>query len=107
MQPRRHLAFAGGREARVKFRGDDQSKHPVAKKLEPLIISAPGAAVGEGQIVERQIIRGAADDLGQRPGVKLVTQKPSPMRLQRAAVNQLIGLSQLADPSVENMPTSA
>src|SRR3546814_8897275 len=34
-------------------------------------------------------------------------QKPSPMRSQRVAVNQLIGLIQLADPSVENMPTSA
>src|SRR3546814_10792221 len=34
-------------------------------------------------------------------------QKPSPMRSQRAAVNQLIGLIQLAEPSVENMPTSA
>src|SRR5690606_20585570 len=107
MQPRRHLALARRGKARVKFGRDDEAENAIAEKLEPLIVGAPGAAVRQCKVIECDVVRNAADDAGKRPGVQRIAQKPSPMRSQRAAVNQLIGLIQLADPSVENMPTSA
>src|SRR3546814_7135914 len=79
----------------------------VAQKLEPLIIARTAAAMGQRFAIEGKVAGPGAGQLGDRLRRDAVIQKPSPMRSQRAAVNQLIGLNQLADPSVENMPTSA
>ena len=70
MQPRRHLALARRGKARVKLGCDDEPEHAVAKELEPLIIGAPGAAVRQRKVVKRDIVRGTADNVGERPGVE-------------------------------------
>src|SRR3546814_9852221 len=63
--------------------------------------------MGRGFAIEGQVTGTFAGQGGDRLRRDAVVQKPSPIRSQRAAVNQLIGLNQLAEPSVENMPTSA
>ena len=82
-------------------------RHAIAQKFQPLIIARTTAAVGQRLAVEAKVAGRCAGNGGKRFRGDAFVQKPSPARFQRAAVNQLIGLIQLADPSVENIVTSA
>src|SRR5690606_1278730 len=108
VEPLGQLALCRGRVVAVEPFGDRQAKHAVTEKLEPVVVARiAGAAVG--QRLEPQGIVGdrEADALEPvarlRCQVRLIrhAQIAWPIRLQRAAVNQVHGLSHSALPSVE------
>ena len=105
VQSLRELAL-GGIARPVQPFGDDEAEHAIAQEFQPLVIArgvhaavsqrlAPQRGVGRGrpgQVSEERVCFRRKRDAGQnRP----------PMRFQRAALNQVQGLIQLAEPSVD------
>ena len=91
----------------VEIIGDYQPKYPVTEELQALIIFFAVTAVGRGSYVKFGRQRPLVGDFGN-PVKKVRTgQNVSPMRSQRAAVNQVQGLIHSAEPSVEKTVTSA
>src|SRR5690606_19291157 len=82
---------------------DREPQHPVAEKLEPFVIARQaGAAVCQRFGPQRLVPHREAEGLEPGAGCLVqLAQIPRPMRLHRAAVNQVHGLIQLAVPSVE------
>ena len=102
----REVALVGIRQGRVEALGHREPEHPVAEEFEPLVILRRLAAVGQRALIGRDVGGAAAEGLGQPFGQR-DAQKPSPIRCQRAAVNQLTGLIHEALPSVEKKVTTA
>ena len=102
----RQLALGLAGKALVQPLGDRQPQHPVAQKLEPLVIGRALTAMRQRALIPREITRGTAQHPRQPVG-QLLGQKPSPIRLQRAALNQVHGSSHCAPPSVDQKLTTA
>jgi len=106
VEPLRQLSLGLlGEELPQPFR-HDEAEDAVAEEFEPLVILRRLAAVGERALIGRDVGGAAAEGLGQPFGQR-DAQKPSPIRCQRAAVNQLTGLIHEALPSVEKKVTTA
>lgn len=100
-RPRRSPARSGASTGCLRSPGEqlpqpfrhDEAQHAVAEKFEPLVILRRLAAMRqrtrEGSEVGGCPAEGLRDPAGEIGG-----QKPSPIRFQRAAVNQLTGLNQ-------------
>src|SRR5205085_489572 len=83
--------------------GDRQAQHAIAEEFEPLVIARlAGAAVGQ-RLGPQRLVRDRKSQCLEPSARRRWkrAQIPCPMRLQRAAVNQVHGLIQLACPSVE------
>ena len=105
VQPLRQLSLRLVRKCRIKPFRDGQTQDTVAEKFEPLVILRRLAAMGQRPAVTVEVAGRMAQRVRQ-PGVE-VGQKPSPIRFQRAAVNQVQGMIHDAPPSVDQKPTAA
>jgi hypothetical protein len=106
MQTLRQRAFRLAGEQFGQPLGHDQAEHPVAEEFEPLVILRALAAMGQRALEQVQVGRRVAGGRGD-PAGETFTQKPCPMRLQRAALNHVHGNSQEAEPSVDQKVNSA
>ena len=105
VQPLGQLALRFEREQLEQPFGDDEPEHPVAEELQPLIIRAALARMGQRALEPGEVMGGPAERLRQPIGQ--FAQNPSPIRRQRAADTQVHGLTQEAEPSVEKKLTIA
>ncbi len=106
MQPLRQGAFGLAREQLGQPLSHDQAEHAVAEELQPLVILRALAAMGQRAFEQVQLGRRVTGGRGD-PAREALTQKPCPMRLQRAALNHVQGSTQEAEPSVDQKVNSA
>src|SRR5205085_9261231 len=87
--------------------GGDQAEHPVAEELQSLIMLASEARMGQRPLEQSGVARAMAEHPLHPVQRLAVHQKVPPVRSHRAALNQVQGLTQLAEPSVEKKTTKA